>query len=642
MPLLDQTRADKLLQLAREHFDPDIKPHEIRALNDSVSSSDLKIPVLGSVLPSIRAALVRWLATDEAVASIIDPKGLRIFGFNVTGRVDLAGCQIAPMLSFVGCVIEEGIDLYCAVSKGILLANSTLKSGIRADGASIGGPLFLSASEIFGEVRLLGATIEGGINCVATKIKVDQGAAIAMDSATVLGNVFLIDGFESRGGIQLPGARISGQLSCVGAKILATGAEALNAERAEFGGGVFLTEGFESSGSIRLKAVRIGGQLSCSGARLDAGSGIALGLDSAEVGDGVFLNAGFKAYGTVRLLGTKIIGQLNLNDAEFSQPGGDAFIAHGAKIEGSVFLRGGFKSSGRLSFHGCLIAGDLAFLGSQASFVDCTNLRLEGDLRWLGIQEPGQTRLDLNGAVLQMLISDRQSWPGSANLLLTGFVYDEMALHAPPTKQDVASGTFQKLPPLTVEDRIQWLMLQPTEPIDRQIDPQPWMQVREVLERNGNQSGAKHVLYRFHKLEARKHRHVSREMRIIFAWLEEAPQRIGWFVALTLLLFSAIFWKAGAKGALAPTEKDAYEAFIAGRPMPAAYPPLNPFIYTVDNALPLAKLGQDDKWAPDQRFPSTGFLTNYWFLMWTRWILVLWGWFQAAVLGAAIVGRFQK
>jgi hypothetical protein len=113
-------------------------------------------------------------------------------------------------------------------------------------------------------------------------------------------------------------------------------------------------------------------------------------------------------------------------------------------------------------------------------------------------------------------------------------------------------------------------------------------------------------------------------------------------ITLTLVLGWLVFGNAGAKGALAPTDAAAYEAFTTGRPMPAAYPVLNPFIYTLENALPLVKLGQDDKWAPDRRHaPRTPF-TGYWFLMWSRWILILSGWFQATVLAAALSDRFKQ
>jgi hypothetical protein len=66
------------------------------------------------------------------------------------------------------------------------------------------------------------------------------------------------------------------------------------------------------------------------------------------------------------------------------------------------------------------------------------------------------------------------------------------------------------------------------------------------------------------------------------------------------------------------------------------YPPFQPFVYTLENALPMAKLGIDDKWMPD---PTRG---SYLFLATSRWLLILLGWFYAGVLGAALSGRFKE
>jgi hypothetical protein len=51
---------------------------------------------------------------------------------------------------------------------------------------------------------------------------------------------------------------------------------------------------------------------------------------------------------------------------------------------------------------------------------------------------------------------------------------------------------------------------------------------------------------------------------------------------------------------MAPTSKEAYVAWSTGSRMDAAYPRFNPFIYSLENDLPLVKFGLDDKWAPDQ------------------------------------------
>jgi hypothetical protein len=127
-----------------------------------------------------------------------------------------------------------------------------------------------------------------------------------------------------------------------------------------------------------------------------------------------------------------------------------------------------------------------------------------------------------------------------------------------------------------------------------------------------------------------------------FAWLEEAPVRIAWSIAFFLLLGWLVFGHAAASGALAPTDAGAYQAFTTGKPMPEAYPVLNPFMYTLENSVPLVHLGQDDKWAPDRSHVPTAAFTGYWFLMWVRWALILLGWFQATVLAAALSGIFKQ
>jgi hypothetical protein len=167
------------------------------------------------------------------------------------------------------------------------------------------------------------------------------------------------------------------------------------------------------------------------------------------------------------------------------------------------------------------------------------------------------------------------------------------------------------------------------------------MQLRALLERKGDRKGAKYVLFRFRCLQAQKSRILWRWLKVAFAWLEENPLRILCTMTFAVLLGWLVFGYAGAKGAIAPTESEAYKAFISGKSMPAAYPTLNPVVYSLENAVPLMKLGQDEKWAPDRRYPGTNWFTNYWFLMWARWLLILSGWVQATVLAAALSGRFK-
>jgi hypothetical protein len=82
------------------------------------------------------------------------------------------------------------------------------------------------------------------------------------------------------------------------------------------------------------------------------------------------------------------------------------------------------------------------------------------------------------------------------------------------------------------------------------------------------------------------------------------------------------------------------------------YPKYQPFVYTLENAVPLVKLGMDDKWTPNPspefcrpwfpKLPYLFFVSTYGILVFTRWFLIVWGWAQATILAAAVADRFKK
>jgi len=388
---------------------------------------------------------------------------------------------------------------------------------------------------------------------------------------------------------------------------------------------------------VRILGATIESELSLTGAKFRA-SGDALSLDNAIVGNNVFLNGEFESAGTVRMLGARVTGNIECDGAKF-YAATNALILDQAKIEGGVFFRNGLVSKGAIRLPVAEVKGDIEFWDVEVGEVSCRNLKLSGDFMWMLIRNPQTATLKLIGASVRVLRDSLESRPAQNHLKLDGFQYQDLISHKPPTAEELVKNRLPEEHKLDAKDRVSWLMLQ-----DRKVQTkaQSWMQLRTLLTNKGDNEGAKYVTYKFRCAQASRKGFFAKRAAIAFAWLEEAPTRILWLVFATLLLFTSLFWYAGARGALAPTEAEAYKAFTSGKPVQSAYPQLNPFIYTLDNALPLAKLGQDDKWAPDCRYPSRELLTNYWFLMWMRWILVLWGWFEAAVLGAAIVSRFKS
>jgi len=587
MPLIDQIREQTLIELARRRFDPNLTEAELKVLHDSASSEDLLEPKKDAPQPEIRAEFIRWLATDPETAPQIDPKGLRVYAATIPGKLDLRECHVNPALTFFRCDFQSEINLESAETKVICILDSSLAGGIHAVDVIVHGSLFLQRIYSEGEIHLLGARIEGVLHCSGAKLKA-TGNALSADGAKIDGGVFLNNGFDSEGAIRLLGAEITGNLECDGAKLKAK-VDALIVDNAKIGGNVFIRGGFESEGEIRLLGAKITGQLVCAGAKLKAQ--------------------------------------------------GNALIVENAKIGGSVFLTDGFMSKGMIRLSGAEITGDLLITCAKVAGVRCQNMVVKGDLAWQRIKKSNDIYLNLTGARVKNLRDDQMSWPNEGNLDLNGLVYEELTLHEDSYEDDFGTNQYTDGLAFNVEKRIKWLMRQPEK---RRTEPQPWMQLRDLLEMKGNRKGAKHVLYKLRCLQAENELFVRRRWAVAFAWLEEAPGRIWRSIACVLLLGWLVFGYAGSHGALAPTEAEAYKAFIAGSPLPSAYPVLNPFVYTLDNAVPLVKLGQDEKWAPDRRYPGTNWFTNYWFLMWTRWVLILSGWFQAGVLGAALLRRFKE
>jgi hypothetical protein len=490
MPLLDETRAAKLIELARASFDPELSEAEEQVLRQSASSAKPPRPEAQGPRPPIRPEFVRWLATAPDAAALVDPKGIRLYSVTISGDLDLKECRVLARLDVKCCTFEGGIVLRSAETRGIFILGSKISGPIRGDGVNIHGRLFLLRTECAGEIRLLGAQIDGDLDCGA-KLTV-EGNALSLDGATIGGNVFLNRGFECAGMIRLPGAHIGGDLDCS---------------------------------------------------------------------------------------------------------------------------------------------------NSTISAMSCLNMRLEGDLIWVGIRNSEKTWLNLAGATVRNFRDDRASWPGM--LVLDGFCYEELTLHRESTPEQIQRRVYAAELPLMADERVAWIKLQPS---DRLSEPQPWVHLAKHLEAKGDKTGARHVLYEFACHRANASWLLWRPFAKAFAWLEEQPIRICWSIFTLLMLGSLLFWHASlpSVGAIAPTNRDAYSAWAKGAAYQIAYPRFQPIVYTLENELPLIKLGLDDKWAPDPAHKAAGLVDHYWLLVVCRWLLIALGWVQATALAAAIGGRFKS
>jgi hypothetical protein len=119
---------------------------------------------------------------------------------------------------------------------------------------------------------------------------------------------------------------------------------------------------------------------------------------------------------------------------------------------------------------------------------------------------------------------------------------------------------------------------------------------------------------------------------------------------LLVVIGWGVFAGARAAHAMVPREETAYAQFKAHGVPPAHYEPLAPFVYSLENSLPLVKLGQTDRWepdpAPESRQPasegSSSLLASSKFLFAFQRLQVLLGWILATLFVAGVTGIVQK
>jgi hypothetical protein len=174
-----------------------------------------------------------------------------------------------------------------------------------ADGATVEGSVLLCEGfTAVGEVRFVVAGIGRNLRCTnGTFWAARAPRAFNATGAQVKGYVIIGAGFTAAGEVWLVGANIDLDLSCGGGTFFNRDGIAIAADSLTVGGTIFLGEGsvrvdqakptvptFEAEGEIRLAGAKIGRNLECLGAILRNQSGTALTLEGAEIKGDLRLN----------------------------------------------------------------------------------------------------------------------------------------------------------------------------------------------------------------------------------------------------------------------------------------------------------------------------------------------------------------
>jgi sRNA-binding regulator protein Hfq len=466
-------------------------------------------------------------------------------------------------------------------------------------------------------VRLLGANI--GVNLECDHGQFINTNAIALNACGALFGGFcnLRNGFTAKGAVYFMDTTIGKSVDCSGGEFVNGSAVAFSADGTKVGGSMYMRNGFKAEGEVRIFGATIGRNLEFSAGQLINRNAIALTADGVNVGNCIYFTRSFKADGEVRLLGASIGGNLECDGAQFNGPstsaGSYALHADAIKINGSVYLRMGFEANGKVGFTSAYVAHHF---------------------QWHHVKSPEKAAFDLRSAKVGTFCDEEKSWPNAGNLLLDGFVYDEI----------------QHLAPTDAKTRIKWIKRQPRG----QFLPQPYEQLAKVLQKMGHDDEVAKVM--IEKNDDVAHRiaffHPGRWLEFcfkLFVGYGYRPWRaFGW--SLLIIAIGTLLFSFGDRvGIMTPIKENAY-VLSGGRTQRLSenYPKFNSFIYSLEMFTPLLKLEMGEYWQPNancgEQLKVRGILlpTNGSLLRDYLWFHIIFGWVLTTLWVGALTGLVKK
>lgn len=546
----------------------------------------------------------------------LDPRGLRLRGVTVVGRLDLDGLRTTARVQLRRCRFPDGIWMRGAALPLLDLGESTV-AGLRADDLLVEGSVLLwRGFSATGPVSLVGARIGGKLDLTRARLDGAGGPALVADRVTVGTDVILDDvvaeGLAGAGVMQLGGARVGGRLSARRLRAVNLGAgPALAAPNLHVTDTVDLSQGSELRGGGEQGAVRLvgarAGSVSRGRARLVNESGWALAAHYLDVSGTLYLDR-VEAVGGIRLSGSRIGGQVTLEAAVVDGHHHSALAGTRLQVAQAVLLdRATLSSAGEdatVTLRSARIAGDLEVRGTTLTHPAGTALRLntttvEG--RTVLDQADVRGELDLRDCTLGTFSDDPARVPGRVQL-------DGLTYRGLPGRRDV-----------TVQQRLGWLGRMPA------YAAQPYRQLAAAYQAAGHEDDARQVLVaQQRRLDSTLSGWTRTRHRLFGLTLQYGYQPVRAVFALAAVLAVSIGLFLVLAGG---TQVD------GGR---AACPAVDRVGLAIDAAVPLVTTGADDRCKLATGTGSGQALAA------AGWVLTLLGWASATLVVAGYSGLVRR
>jgi hypothetical protein len=314
----------------------------------------------------IRAHVILDLCTTTEGRWLLNPKGVRLEGARIEGKLDFEHATLCYPLHMIRCHIGEPLCLDYARLPCLVLSGSHVHS-IQARSAEVAGSVVLdSGFRTKSEVRCGAASIGGDFDAKDGVFENLDGNAIFADSLRCLGSVYLSQGFSAGGAVNLSYATIGQDLDCSGGTFRNRDRDALQADGIKCKGSVLLGDRFSARGAVTLFGASIGQNLYASGGTFCNANGYALAADRLDCKGSVFLGDKCLTKGQVRFPYSSIGGAFDASGGTFDNAGAEnsALFADALACKGSINFKGS-RVKGGARFAGANIGGNLECCGAE-------------------------------------------------------------------------------------------------------------------------------------------------------------------------------------------------------------------------------------------------------------------------------------